>query len=277
MYEQGQLQNWMFSLYLGLQDEESKIWLGGYDRNTVKKMLIRYQSESDESNYEEMSSEELDEQIRWRPLVSKYYWMTLLQSAEINGIEWPITFDSIIMDSGSSINHIPTKDYNILMSVIVGDHRCRTVMNPLETYYCECEGADDPTYPMLKLNSGNITFNFHPKDYLVYERIDINEPPSCMISFQEETRENTSFWLLGDSFLRAFYTIYDGQNKRIGFVGDITYHPDKIVDETIGKDDDDSSSGVNILYYILPGVISLLCCVAICISCRLTKKLRQRQ
>ena len=51
----------MFSLYLGLQDEESKIWLGGYDRNTVKKMLIRYQSESDESNYEEMSSEELDE------------------------------------------------------------------------------------------------------------------------------------------------------------------------------------------------------------------------
>ena len=150
-------------------------------------------------------------------------------------------------------------------------------MNPLETYYCECEGADDPTYPMLKLNSGNITFNFHPKDYLVYERIDINEPPSCMISFQEETRENTSFWLLGDSFLRAFYTIYDGQNKRIGFVGDITYHPDKIVDETIGKDDDDSSSGVNILYYILPGVISLLCCVAICISCRLTKKLRQRQ
>ena len=126
----------------------------------------------------------------------------------------------MIVDSGSSINHIPTKEYNILLNHITRDHKCKTVMNPLETYYCECESADDESYPMLKLTSGDVTFNFGPKDYLVYERIDVNEPPSCMISFQEERRESTSFWLLGDSFVRAFYTIYDGENKRIGFVGD---------------------------------------------------------
>lgn len=41
-----------------------------------------------------------------------------------------------------------------------------------------------------------------------------------MVSFQENSKEATSFWLMGDSFLRAFYTIYDGEHKRIGFVGD---------------------------------------------------------
>ena len=43
-----------------------------------------------------------------------------------------------------------------------------------------------------------------------------------MISFQEENRIDQSFWLLGDSFLRAFYSIYDGQNLRIGLVGSST-------------------------------------------------------
>ena len=42
-----------------------------------------------------------------------------------------------------------------------------------------------------------------------------------MVTFMEEERFSASFWLLGDSFLRAFYTIYDASNKRIGMVGDI--------------------------------------------------------
>lgn len=32
MYEQGLLRNKTFSLYLGLDGDLSKIWLGGYDR-----------------------------------------------------------------------------------------------------------------------------------------------------------------------------------------------------------------------------------------------------
>ena len=46
----------------------------------------------------------------------------------------------------------------------------------------------------------------------------------CMVTFQEELRAEASFWLLGDSFLRAFYSIYDAENMRIGLVGDITVH-----------------------------------------------------
>ena len=109
-------------------------------------------------------------------------------------------------------------------------------MNPLETYYCDCSGASDPTYPTLKLKTRGVTLNFKPNDYLVYERVGQAEY-SCMISFQKETRVNTSYWVLGDSFMRAFYTIYDGENKRIGLVGDT-----EIAVTEPGEDDDDSSA-----------------------------------
>ena len=63
-----------------------------------------------------------------------------------------------------------------------------------------------------------------PSDYLLYERVDTSDKKMCMVTFQEELRAEASFWLLGDSFLRAFYSIYDAENMRIGLVGDITVH-----------------------------------------------------
>ena len=121
-----------------------------------------------------MTDEEVDAEIKWLPLVSKYYWMATFEKAEIGDEEWPISVDSIIFDSGSSINHIPTKEYNILLNTLTRDHKCKTVMNPLETYYCQCSGADDPTYPTLKLHSGDYIFNFEPIHYLIYEQIDVS-------------------------------------------------------------------------------------------------------
>jgi hypothetical protein len=43
-----------------------------------------------------------------------------------------------------------------------------------------------------------------------------------MVLIQEEF-EDVWFWLLGDSFLRAFFTVYDIDNKQIALVGDLDY------------------------------------------------------
>ena len=68
----------------------------------------------------------------------------------------------MIFDSGSSINHVPTKEYNILMNMITKDHSCRIELIPYETYYCECVGANDESFPLLKLYSSDYIFNFKP-------------------------------------------------------------------------------------------------------------------
>ena len=176
MHDQGQLREKVYSLYLGLRDDESKIWLGGYDRSTIRFILSRVQKSttpspaltetadvSEESApvldepdsltkpASELTDEELDQQIRWLDLVSPYYWMTSLDSAFIDGTDWSITVDSIIFDSGSSINHIPTREYNVLLNYIMREHSCITIMNPLETYYCDCTGEDDASFPQLSI------------------------------------------------------------------------------------------------------------------------------
>lgn len=92
-----------------------------------------------------------------------------------------------------------------------------------------------------------------------------------MISFQKETRLNTSYWVLGDSFMRAFYTIYDAENKRIGLVGDTEI----VATETSQEEDADAE--FNPLIYILPGAICLLCVLAICISICITYRIRRQQ
>ena len=112
--------------------------------------------------------------------------MAQYSGAKINGEELPITGDSIILDSGSSINHIPSKEFNLIINVITRDHECKTFMNPLETYFCDCSGANDDTFPTLELMSGNITFTLRPEDYILYEKIypnDPNTPAQCMIGF----------------------------------------------------------------------------------------------
>ena len=91
----------------------------------------------------------------------------------------------------------------------------------------------------------------------------------CMISFQRETRENTSYWVLGDSFMRAFYTIYDGENGRIGLVGDTRV----LAVEKIEAGNSDAE--FNPLIYILPGVFCLLCVCAICISICITYRIKR--
>ena len=41
-------------------------------------MVARYSKEEDGKDVDSMTAEELDGEIRWRPVVSRYYWMTFL-------------------------------------------------------------------------------------------------------------------------------------------------------------------------------------------------------
>ncbi len=46
-----------------------------------------------------------------------------------------------------------------------------------------------------------------------------------MLVMQMEFPEGTGFWVLGDSFLSNYYTIFDLDNSRVGFLGNVVYAP----------------------------------------------------
>ena len=97
-------------------------------------------------------------------------------------------------------------------------------MRPLTTYYCKCDSVDDSSFPIIEIHTNTKTFNFRSRDYLIYEYVpEQDDAGRCMVSFQVLAESPvSSFWLLGASFLRSTYTVYDVANKKIGFVGDFS-------------------------------------------------------
>jgi hypothetical protein len=73
-------------------------------------------------------------------------------------------------------------------------------------------------FPDILINFGGRNIKWEPKHYLMWDEYE----QSCMVLIQEEF-ESVWFWLLGDSFLRAFFSVYDLENKQVALVGDLDY------------------------------------------------------
>ena len=204
-------------MYLGHSGvEQSKIWLGGYDRTVIRDITIR---NDPTKASKEFTDDEIDAEIKWLDVIPPYHWTTSLDKAEIGDEDWNIQATSVIYDSGSSFNYLIPRDFNVLMNRITKQVNCFYVVEPQETYLCECSSVNDPRYPTLKLSIGKTKLFFEPKDYLLYGQFKPLSDPVCLLTFQKESLPNTDFWIVGDSFLRAFYAIYDAENRRIGLVG----------------------------------------------------------
>ena len=122
-----------------------------------------------------------------------------------------VSAENLIFDSGSSLNHVPVREFNRIIQTITVDHTCEPHMRPSTTYYCECDSVEDSTFPTMQIHAKGKIFNFKPRDYLILESLpEKNNTKHCMISFQVLADSPVNnFWLLGDSFLRSTYSIYD--------------------------------------------------------------------
>jgi hypothetical protein len=165
--------------------------------------------------------------IQWTPITTQTYYIVNMPSISINGMNMDTTnFGDVIVDSGSTGMLVPNDLYNQMLSAFTST--CGTS----DSVFCGSESLLNATGGnCLQLdisqttNLPSIDFTFQgtdspftvsieAKDYLTVSTRDGTLCASLGIYTTD------SGILLGDTFMKAFYTVFDRENSRIGFAQD---------------------------------------------------------
>lgn len=139
------------------------------------------------------------------------YWMISGTSIEVGGTEaiscsWLLGCDMVV-DTGTSLIAGPTKSVATIVEKIG--------VTVASDGTIPCEGAD--SLPPIVFNVGGQSFEVGPDFYVL--RVPDHGKTVCLLGVQgmDVPIPGVSLWILGDVFLRKYYTVWDTDNSRVGF------------------------------------------------------------
>lgn len=179
MFTQGDIDANVFSFYLGKESgAKGELLLGGID------------------------SDKYTGDINYVPLSSATYWEYKLDGLTVDGVTYGAG-DKAIMDSGTSILTGPTEVVSALAASIGAK-----AINAAE-YMVAC---DTPNLPTLTYKLNGIDYTLEPSDYL------IPDGELCLLGMMgmDIPRPNGPLWIMGDVFMRKYYTVFDVANEQVG-------------------------------------------------------------
>ena len=138
--------------------------------------------------------------MNWVSLSSKTYWEIVVDDLSYDGKSVSTTLNAII-DSGTSLIAGPTADIATFAKQI----GATPVVNGEYTINCTADLKDF----VIIINKQ--TYNIPSSKYL------INSSGTCILGFVGIDVPNHPLWILGDVFMRTYYTVFDYGNSRIGF------------------------------------------------------------
>merc|ERR1712028_196821 len=139
-------------------------------------------------------------------LTQESYWETKLDSLVINGTRMT-SATAVILDTGTSILAGPSADVKALAAQAGATP---TPINPNE-YMIDCKKAD--SLPDITITMSGKSFTLKGADYI------INAGGECLFGFTgiDVPAPMGPLWIMGDVFIRKFYTVFDMDNNRLGF------------------------------------------------------------
>jgi hypothetical protein len=188
LYETGVIDEAVFAFYLGglqpcfpdcMEGFDGELTLGGVD----------------EAHY--------TGDINYVPVSKAAYWQITIDSLGVNGEDYS-TADTkeAIVDSGTSMIVGPPDAMDKLAESLGA-----TKMKKTGEYFVPCS-AD---LPDLELTIGGIDYSISPSDYV------LADGPICiLLMLGMDLGPEGLGWILGDVFMRKYYTVFDMTNERVG-------------------------------------------------------------
>ena len=127
-----------------------------------------------------------------------------------------------ILDTGSSLIYVPTREFASILVEIQRFTDCEWYDRSQE-HVCDCPRGNREDFPTISILLGG-TYDQHwfylkGEDYMIYDKTWNRNKCVLTIRQTDSTNSDMKMWLLGDPFLRAYYSIHDMQANKIGLVG----------------------------------------------------------
>uniref|UniRef100_B3P3E4 GG22191 n=2 Tax=Drosophila erecta TaxID=7220 RepID=B3P3E4_DROER len=106
-----------------------------------------------------------------------------------------------ILDTGTSLVLVPQQTYHNLLNTL-------SARQQNGYFVVTCRSG---SLPNINILIGDTVFPLTPSNYLM--EIILDRKPVCVLAIAPINR---GFWVLGDIFLRLYYTVFDATEKRIG-------------------------------------------------------------
>ncbi len=149
--------------------------------------------------------------FRYYNLKMANYWAIELDDIVFNGTSYKVGNLLGIVDTGTSVIVGPTK----------------VVENMTKAFGAGKEKQVDcsivPTLPTLDFKIGGDVYSLKGKDYIL--EIDQGGKSICVVGIMglDLPPQLGEAFIMGDAFIKAFYTHFDVQNKRVGFAPSIWF------------------------------------------------------
>jgi len=173
----------VFGFYLAQADGSTggQMTLGGVDSNHYKGDLV------------------------WHNVRRKGYWEIDLNKIQLGDEEVDMDKAGAVIDTGSSLIVLKT-DLAEMINKQIGAKK-----NYAGQYTVECEAV--PRLPEFSFFFGKTKYTLKGSDYV------LNAGGSCISGFMgmDFPESLGDLWIVGDVFLRKYYSVYDLGNDRVGF------------------------------------------------------------
>ncbi|EPY73179.1 chymosin [Camelus ferus] len=139
--------------------------------------------------------------LHWVPVTVQQYWQFTVDSVTINGVAVACVGGcQAILDTGTSVLFGPSSDILKIQMAI---------------------GATENRYGEFDVNCGSlrsmptVVFEINGRDYpLSPSAYTSKDQGFCTSGFQGDN--NSELWILGDVFIREYYSVFDRANNRVG-------------------------------------------------------------
>ncbi|KAE8623475.1 hypothetical protein XENTR_v10005624 [Xenopus tropicalis] len=146
-------------------------------------------------------------QIQWSPVTQEVYWQIGIDEFLINGqaTGWCSQGCQAIVDTGTSPLTIPQQYMGTLLQNL-------GAQNYNGMFVVNCNSVQN--LPTITFVINGVQFPIPPSGYIVQTN------GYCTVGVEETylpSQNGQPLWILGDVFLRQYYSVYDMSNNRVGF------------------------------------------------------------